>query len=123
MARQQISTSNQKFDRPSLNAALAAWETCLKKNNLPATSLWVFSENLCIETASAETGGFSLGFQTKFTPVFDDALPIAYEHFAATDARLVFFRLGTANGQSVSILLCDPWFEARRDKYPVAAER
>ena len=103
----------QKFDRPSLTAALLAWETCLKKNNLPATSLWIFSENLCIETSEALPGKFRIGFQTTFTPVYDDALPTAFEHFSATDARMVFYRLGTANGQSVSILLCDPWFEGK----------
>ena len=113
MARQNSTTSNQKFDRPSLPAALAAWETCLKKNSLPASPLWIFSENLCIEAATETPGGFRVGFQTKFTPVFDDALPVAYEHFAATDARMVFFRLGTAQNNSVSILLCDPWFEEK----------
>ena len=113
MARQNSNPANTKFDRPSLPAALAAWETCLKKNSLPASSLWVFSENLCIEASDAMPGSFRVGFQTKFTPVYDDALPVAYEYFGATDARMVFYRLGSANNQSVSILLCDPWFEEK----------
>lgn len=113
MARQHTNPANTQFDRPSLHAALAAWQTCLKKNNLPASPLWIFSENLCIETSETAPEKFRVGFQTAFTPVFDDALPVAYDHFAATNARIVFYRLGTANGQSVSILLCDPWFEEK----------
>ena len=113
MARQNSSSSNTQFDRPTLNAALAAWGQCLKQNKLPASPLWIFSENLCIEAADATPGKFRVGFQTRFTPPYDDALAVAFDHFAATNARIVFYRLGTANGQSVSILLCDPWFEEK----------
>ena len=113
MARQNSNPANTKFDRPTLYAALEAWQACLKKNSLPASPLWIFSENLCIEASDALPGKFRVGFQTKFTPPDSDALAIAYDHFAATNARVVFYRLGTANGQSVSILLCDPWFEEK----------
>ena len=113
MARQNSNPANTQFDRPSLKAVLAAWQTCLKQKNLPATSLWVFSENLCIEAAPGTPGGFRVGFQTKFTPPDEDALAIAYDFFSETNARMVFYRLGTVNQQSVSILLCDPWFEEK----------
>jgi hypothetical protein len=113
MARQNSNPANTQFDRPSLPAALEAWAACLKKNNFPAAPLWIFSENLCIEASDALPGKFRVGFQTRFTPPFDDALPVAYDHFAETNARMVFYRLGTASGQSVSVLLCDPWFEEK----------
>ena len=82
MARQNSNPANTQFDRPTLHAALAAWQTCLKQNNLAASPLWIFSENLCIETSEALPGKFRVGFQTKFTPPDDDALAIAYDHFA-----------------------------------------
>lgn len=110
MARQN--QTNAPFDRPSLHAALLAWETCLKQKKLPAECQWIFAENLCIELG-ATPGSYRVGFQTKFTPPDEQALEMAYEHFSATDARIVFYRLGTANGKSVCILLCDPWFEEK----------
>jgi hypothetical protein len=112
MARQNLPDSRPSFDRPSLNAALLSWQTCLKQKNLPATCVWIFAENLCIEMGNAP-GSYRIGFQTKFMPPDDNALDIAYEHFAASNARIVFYRLGTANGKSVCVLLCDPWFEEK----------
>ena len=58
-------------------------------------------------------GSLRHGFQTKFTPPDHDALEIAYDHFCDTNARIVFYRLGSANNKSVCILLCDPWFEEK----------
>ena len=113
MARQNANTGRQKFDRPTLPVALAAWQACLKKNQLPTSALWIFAENLCIEASDALPGKFRVGFQTKFTPPDDDALAIAYDHFSQSESRMVFYRLGTANNQSVSVLLCDPWFEEK----------
>jgi hypothetical protein len=75
--------------------------------------LWIFSENLCIEQSRATPGSFRVGFQTKFTPPDDDALEIAYDQFSETDARIVFYRLGSVPKKSVCILLCDPWFEEK----------
>jgi len=105
--------SHPIITRPPLPEALAAWKACLAGHGLPAEPLWIFSENLCIEPSRAAPGSLRFGFQTKFTPPDDDALEIAYDHFCATDARLVFYRLGSAGKNSVCILLCDSWFEER----------
>lgn len=103
--------NDPKFNRPPLADALAAWQECLASRNLPAQCLWVFAENLCLESSRATPGSFRLGFQTKFTPPSDDALDIAYDVFGETDTRLVFYRLGSHAQFSVCTLLCDPWFE------------
>lgn len=102
-----------KFSRPALDVAMNAWQKCLSEHQLPAETLWIFSENLCIERSPSVSGSFRLGFQTRFTPMDDLALDIAYDHFCDTDARIVFYRLGSAQNKSVCILLCDPWFEER----------
>jgi hypothetical protein len=102
-----------KYTRPALDEALAAWKDCLSHHKLPSESVWIFSENLCIERSVAAPGSFRYGFQTKFTPPDEDALDIAYDHFCDTDARIVFYRLGSASNKSVCILLCDPWFEEK----------
>jgi hypothetical protein len=96
--------------RPSLSLALAAWQESLAAAGLPAELLWIFPENLCIEQSAA---GLRVAFQTKFTPPDEDALEIAYDIFAETVARIVFYRLGTAGKKSVCILLCDPWLGKR----------
>jgi len=105
--------SDKKAIRPSLNEALAAWRKCLAGQKLPSATRWIFAENLCIERSHVAPGNFHFGFQTKFTPPDDDALEIAYDHFSETDARMVFYRLGSAAEKSVCILLCDPWFEEK----------
>jgi hypothetical protein len=105
--------SNPQFTRPTLNEALTAWRDCLASHGMSAEPLWIFSENLCLEHSRAVPGSFRFGFQTKFTPPDDDALEIAYDHFCETDARIVFYRLGSVPKKSVCILLCDPWFEEK----------
>jgi len=104
--------SKPTFVRPSLSAALSAWRECLTKSGLPSEPLWVFAENLILE-AGAAPDTFRTGFQTRFTPPDDDAIEIAYDIFSDTDARIVFYRLGTAGKKSVCILLCDPWLDKR----------
>jgi hypothetical protein len=99
------------FKRPTLDQALDAWKTLLAERRFQTDITWIFEENLCFERSTAEPGGFHFGFQTKFTPPSDDALEIAFEHFAETDARMVLYRLGDVPGKSICILLCDPWFE------------
>jgi hypothetical protein len=102
-----------KFTRPPLNEVLAAWGKILAARGLPAQTRWIFAENFCIEPLAGEPGKFQLHFQTRFTPPDDDALEIAYDRFGETDARMVFYRLGSAGEKSVAVLLCDPWLERR----------
>jgi hypothetical protein len=104
--------SQPNFTRPSLSAALSAWRESLVQSGLPAEPLWVFAENLILEP-DATADSFRVSFQTKFTPPDDDALEIAYDIFSDSDARIVFYRLGTAGKKSVCILLCDPWLDKR----------
>ncbi len=105
--------TNAKFTRPLRADVLTAWRNCLAGHNLPTAVHWIFAENLCIEPSPVTPGSFRVGFQTKFTPPSDDALEIAYDQFSETDARMVFYRLGSSPRGSVCILLCDPWFEER----------
>jgi hypothetical protein len=105
--------SNQGFNRPTLEAAITAWKQNLASHGLPEQPLWIFAENLCIEPSLTTPGSFIFGFQTKFSPPDEDALEIAYDHFCETPARIVFYRLGSANNKSVCILLCDSWFEEK----------
>ncbi len=108
-------SSEVKFIRPTLTEALETWKNILQTWSYAPDLVWVFAENLCLEHQAAESGGFHFGFQTKFTPVPDDALEVAYDHFCSTDARLIFYRLGSRPGQSVCMLLCDPWFQMRTE--------
>jgi hypothetical protein len=107
--------SNQGFTRPTLEAAVTAWKQNLTSHGLPAEPLWIYAENLCIEPSLSTPGSFSFGFQTKFSSPDSDALEIAYDHFCETPARIVFYRLGSAGGKSVCILLCDSWFEEKNN--------
>ena len=104
------------FERPTLDEALEAWKKILRDHDLPTDILWLFEENLCFEPVPATQGGFHAGFQVKFTPPPEDALDIAFDHFAETNARVVFYRLGNSSGKSVCALLCDPWFENKGEK-------
>src|ERR1035437_311711 len=108
--------STPNIIRPPLSEALAAWKSCLASHGLPAEPLWIFSENLCIERSHAVPGSFRFGFQTKFTPPDDDALEIAYDQFCETDARIVFYRLGSGQKKYGCILLCDSWFEEKKPR-------
>ena len=105
--------NNSQLSRPPLEVVLAAWKECLEGQGLPSTSQWIFAENICIEPSMAAPGSFRVGYQTRFTPPDEDALEIAYDHFCETPARIVLYRLGSANQKSVCVLLCDPWFEGK----------
>jgi hypothetical protein len=107
--------SDEPFKRPSLAEALNAWKKLLAERGFATDILWIFEENLCFEKAPAQPVGFQLGFQTQFTPPPNDALDVAFEHFCETTAPMVFYRLGECRGQSVCILLCDPWFTGKRE--------
>lgn len=102
-------------NRPTLPEALDVWKKMLAERGLATDIVWLFEENLCVEKSRAEAGGYRFGFQTRFTPPPDDALDIAFDHFGETGARLVFYRLGDIPDKSVCILLCDSWFETKRE--------
>ncbi|SPE62672.1 hypothetical protein SBV1_870013 [Verrucomicrobia bacterium] len=105
--------NHPKFKRPPFDNAFTAWKTVLAERGLPTDCLWAFDENLCFEKDPASPGGFKLGFQTQFTPPPPEAERIAYDEFGETNARLVFYRIGSAGGKSVCLLLCDDWFEPK----------
>lgn len=102
-----------QFTRASFDEALKAWKTLLSARGLPTDCVWVFDENLCFEKDPAKPGAFRLGFQTAFTPPPADAEAIAYDYFADSESRLVFYRLGSCHGKSVCAVLCDAWFDTR----------
>lgn len=101
--------------RPTLTAALAAWKTVLAERKLATEMLWIFEENLCFEKKADVPGGIHIGFQTRFSPVPQESLEIAYEHFCENDTRIVLYRLGENKGRSVCILLGDPWFDDKKE--------
>jgi hypothetical protein len=103
------------YTRPTFDEALKVWQSLLSQRGLPTELIWVFDENLCFESAPSLPGGFRLGYQLAFTPPPPDAGRIAYQHFVETESRLVFYRIGSAQGKSVCVLLCDPWFEAKTE--------
>jgi len=99
------------ISRPNVKDALAAWKNVLADRGLATKLLWIFEENLCFEKKPEVPGGVHIGFQTRFSPVPQEALEIAYEHFCEGDSRIVFYRLGESQGRSVCILLGDSWFD------------
>ncbi len=101
--------------RPSFEEGLKAWQTVLREKGFPAELLWVFDENLCFEKDAAQPNGFRLGFQTVFTPPPPEAEKVAYQHFLEFDAPIVWYRLGSAQGKSVCVLLCDEWFARKNE--------
>lgn len=105
--------SKKSYTRPALDVAIEAWQQCLRNHSLSDDILWVFAENVCIERTNAAQGSFHVGYQTKFSPPDTDSLEIAYYQFCETNARIVFYRLGTAEDKSVCMLLCDSWFEGK----------
>lgn len=120
--------SSVAFTRPNLSDALVAWKKLLADRGFATDLLWIFEENLCFEKKPEVPGGIHIGFQTRFSPVPQESLDIAYEHFCEGDARIVFYRLGESKGRSVCILLGDPWFNekketdgyARRDEWGIS---
>ena len=107
--------NDPKFQRPPFDEALKAWQGVLKQRGLPTDCVWIFDENLCFEADAASPGGFRLGFQTALTPPPPDAEVIAYDHFAESDARIVFYRIGSWQAKSICLVLCDAWFEPRQE--------
>jgi hypothetical protein len=103
------------FARPGFQTALDAWKKLLAERKLQTDLVWIFDENLCFEKDPGNKDGFKLGFQTRFTPPPLDAEQVAFEYFCEFEARIVFYRIGSANGKSVCLVLCDEWFESKKE--------
>ena len=107
--------TNRPYQRPPFESALAAWTALLTKRGFSTNLLWILEENLCFQKDLGTPAGVNLGFQTRFTPEPADAAKVTYHHFAEQDAPVVFYRLGTNAGRSLSLLLCDEWFEPKAE--------
>src|ERR1017187_600871 len=107
--------TKRPYQRPPFESALAAWTALLAKRGFSTDLLWILEENLCFEKDLGTPAGVKLGFQTQFTPQPPDAAKVTYHHFAELDARLVFYRLGANAGRSLCLLLCDEWFEPKKE--------
>jgi hypothetical protein len=105
--------SKHPYQRPPFEEALSVWKTVLAERGFATELVWVLDENLCFERDPNAAGGIKLGFQIAFTPHPPDAAKTTYHHFAEMDARLVFYRLGSNQGHSVCLQLCDAWFEPK----------
>ncbi len=105
--------NQSKRVRPHVGEALGHWRGLLQQRGLPTEMVWLFDENLCFEASNTTPSGFRLAFQVKLTPPPDNADEIAYSFFAETPARLVFYRLGSNEGRSLCVMLCDHWLEPR----------
>src|SRR5437899_11185840 len=105
--------NDSKPQPPAFDEALTAWKGLLRRRSLHVECTWIFDENLCFEKDASQPGGFRLGYQTAITPPPPGAERIAYEHFAESGARIVFYRNGSSRGKSVCIVLCDEWFEGK----------
>ena len=106
-------SSQPELKRPSFEEAMSAWKTLLSQRGFSTEITWLFEENLCFEKDPAAPGGFRLGYQTRFAPPPPEADRIAFDYFSEQSARLVVYRLGSSQGKSLCLLLCDEWFEAK----------
>lgn len=103
----------QKYQRPRFEEALKEWQRILNVSGLPPECEWILDENLVFEKDAAAPSGVRLSFQTQFTLRPADLAQATYDFFSDFEARLVFYRIGTAGGKSVCLMLCDPVFETR----------
>ena len=103
------------FARPGFQTALDAWKKLLAERKLPTDLVWIFDENLCFEKDPGSKDGYKLGFQTRITPPPTEAEQVAFEYFCEFEARIVFYRIGSTNGKSVCLVLCDEWFEPKKE--------
>ena len=106
----------RRHHRPYFEQALAAWKTLLKGRGFSEEILWILEENLCFEQDAKSDVGVKLGFQTQFASHPPEDAKVIYHHFAESDARIAFYRLGNSRDRSVCMLLCDEWFEPRTEK-------
>jgi hypothetical protein len=112
----KIIANNPNIVRPTFSEAVTTWKALLAERKMPTELIWIFDENIVFEKDPASSSGFKLGFQTRFSPAPPEAEQIAYAHFGDFEARIVFYRIGTHDGKSVCLVLCDPWFENKGDK-------
>ena len=105
------------FTRPTFTEALNTWKKLLAERRLPTDLIWLFDENLCFEKDPSGKDNFKLSYQTQLTPPPPVADRVAYNYFTDFEARLVFYRIGSAHGKSVCVQLCDEWFESRNDSH------
>jgi hypothetical protein len=103
----------QKYQRPPFEEAIKEWKRLLTVAGLPTECEWILDENLVFEKDAATEAGVRLSFQTQFTVRPADLAQLTYDFFTDFEARMVFYRLGTSNGKSVCLLLCDSVFETR----------
>jgi hypothetical protein len=103
----------QHQQRPSFEAALQEWQRVLAQSSLSTDLEWILDENLVFERDPVSASGVRLSFQRQFTRRPEDLARSTYDFFADFGARLVFYRLGTSNGKSICLMLCDPVFETR----------
>lgn len=106
----------QKYQRPRFDEAIKEWQRILKVSGLPMACEWILDENLVFEKDPQAPAGVRLGFQTQFTLRPADLAQATYDFFSDFEARLVFYRIGTAGGKSICLILCDPVFETRGEK-------
>jgi len=95
---------------------MAEWQADLKQRGFSPDCTWLFDENLVFEQDAAAPDGYRLGYQVEFTPPPSGSDRIGYEYFADIPAPLVFYRLGSSNGKSLCMMLCDEWFASRGDR-------
>jgi hypothetical protein len=107
---------SRHYRRPPFEDALEAWKSLLKSRGFHDDLVWILEENLCFEKDPTSEAGIKLGFQTEFTPHPEGAAKFIYHHFAETDVRITFYRLGASRNRSVCMLLCDDWFEPKTGK-------
>lgn len=106
-------SDNPKTQRPYFFEALDEWKKILGEHGLPSNTLWVLDENLVFEQDPSRPHGVRLGFQTQFTATPPELAERTYAFFSEFEARMVFYCLGTSEGRSVCMILCDPVFESR----------
>lgn len=106
----------QKYQRPRFDEAIKEWQRILNVSGLPMACEWILDENLVFEKDPQAPAGVRLGFQTQFTLRPADLAQATYDFFSDFEARLVFYRIGTAGGKSICLILCDPVFETRGEK-------
>lgn len=99
--------------RPTFEQALQAWHELLRGRGYPSECLWLFEENLCFERQTEDQ--FTLAYQLRFTPTPPEAERLAYGYFAEFEHPIVFYRIGSAGGKSLCVLLCDPWLDENAD--------